>query len=84
MQPSAADAVNISFTESNACFTFDDVTIMCRLIEGKYPNYEAVIPKDNPNRMTINRSALFLQSIRRAAIFRQQNHPPSALAHRGK
>ena len=65
---SAADSVNISFTESNACFTFDDVTIMCRLIEGKYPNYEAVIPKDNPNRMTINRS-LFLQSIRRAAIF---------------
>ena len=52
----------------NACFTFDDVTIMCRLIEGKYPNYEAVIPKDNPNRMTINRT-LFLQAIRRAAIF---------------
>ena len=65
---SSAEAVNISFTESNACFTFDDVTIMCRLIEGKYPNYEAVIPKDNPNRMTINRT-LFLQAIRRAAIF---------------
>ena len=65
---SSAETVNIAFTESNACFTFDDVTIMCRLIEGKYPNYEAVIPKDNPNRMTINRT-LFLQAIRRAAIF---------------
>ena len=63
---SAAESVNISYTESNACFTFDDVTIMCRLIEGKYPNYEAVIPKDNPNRMTINRSSA---AIRRAAIF---------------
>jgi len=65
---SSAEAVNISFTDSNACFTFDDVTILCRLIEGKYPNYEAVIPKDNPNRMTINRN-LFLQAIRRTAIF---------------
>ena len=65
---SNAESVSISFTDSNACFTFDEVTILCRLIEGKYPNYEAVIPKDNPNRMTINRMA-FLQSIRRAAIF---------------
>ena len=65
---SAAEQVSISFTDSNACFTFDDVTITCRLIEGKYPNYEAVIPKDNPNRMTINRGT-FLQAIRRAAIF---------------
>ena len=31
---SSAEAVNISFTESNACFTFDDVVILCRLIEG--------------------------------------------------
>ena len=65
---SAAESVNISFTESNACFTFDDVTIMCRLIEGKYPNYEAVIPKDNPNRMVISRTS-FLQAIRRVSIF---------------
>ena len=65
---SSAETVNIAYNESNACFTFDEVTILCRLIEGKYPNYEAVIPQDNPNRMTINRAA-FLQAIRRAAIF---------------
>ena len=40
----------------------------CRLIDGKYPNYEAVIPKDNPNIMVINR-ALFLNSVRRVSIF---------------
>ena len=56
------------FNSSNARFDFDDVSISCRLIEGKYPNYDAVIPKDNPNRMTINRMD-FLQAIRRVAIF---------------
>ncbi len=65
---SNADRVSMSYTESNACFRFDEVTIICRLIEGKYPNYEAVIPKENPNRMVINRVD-FLQAIRRVSIF---------------
>ena len=42
--------------------------LVCRLIDGKYPNYEAVIPKTNPNKLTIDR-ALFLGSIRRVSIF---------------
>ena len=63
-----AERVVMSYTESNACFRFDEVTIICRLIEGKYPNYEAVIPKENPNRMVINRID-FLQAIRRVSIF---------------
>ena len=41
---------------------------MCRLIDGKYQNYEAVIPKDNPNKLTVNREQL-LQSIRRVSLF---------------
>ena len=64
----AAEKVQMQFNDSNARFDFDDVSISCRLIEGKYPNYDAVIPKDNPNRMTINRMD-FLQAIRRVAIF---------------
>tara|TARA_B110000444_G_scaffold163149_1_gene152458 strand:+ start:1448 stop:2566 length:1119 start_codon:yes stop_codon:yes gene_type:complete len=63
-----AEKVVMSFNESNAQFIFDEVSISCRLIEGKYPNYDAVIPKNNPNRMTINRMD-FLQAIRRVAIF---------------
>jgi DNA polymerase III subunit beta len=43
-------------------------TLVCRLIDGKYPNYEAVIPKNNPNKLTIDTNAL-LGSIRRVAIF---------------
>ncbi len=65
---SHAEKVTMTYTDSNARFEFDEVTIICRLIEGKYPNYEAVIPKENPNRMVINRQD-FLQAIRRVSIF---------------
>ena len=65
---SHAEKVTMTYTDSNARFDFENVTIVCRLIEGKYPNYEAVIPKENPNRMVINRTS-FLQAIRRVSIF---------------
>ena len=42
--------------------------LICRLIDGKYPNYEAVIPKENPNVLTIDRLQ-FLSSIKRVSIF---------------
>jgi len=60
--------VLIEYNESNAKFTFDDTTLICRLIDGKYPNYEAVIPKENPNKLTIERNQ-FLSSVRRVSIF---------------
>jgi len=60
--------VLIEYNDSNAKFSFDDVELVCRLIDGKYPNYEAVIPKENPNKLSIDRS-LFLSSVRRVSIF---------------
>jgi len=60
--------VRMEYNESNASFSFDDTVVVCRLIDGKYPNYEAVIPKENPNKLSISRSS-FLGSIRRVAIF---------------
>ncbi len=60
--------VKVNYADNNALFSFDNVSLMCRLIEGKYPNYEAVIPKENPFKLTIDR-ADFLQSIRRVSIF---------------
>lgn len=60
--------VTISFNEANAIFSFDQMTLICRLIDGRYPNYEAVIPLDNPNRMAIERQG-FLNAIRRVSIF---------------
>ncbi|GIM57096.1 DNA polymerase III subunit beta [Capnocytophaga canimorsus] len=60
--------VTIEYNESNAKFSFDNMEFICRLIDGKYPNYDAVIPKENPNKLTINRTQ-FLSSARRVAIF---------------
>jgi len=62
------EEVLIEYTASNAVFTFNDIVLMCRLIDGKYPNYEAVIPKENPNVLTVDR-AQFLGSIKRVSIF---------------
>lgn len=60
--------VLIEYNESNAVFTFGDIVLVCRLIDGKYPNYEAVIPKENPNVLIIDRTQ-FLSSIKRVSIF---------------
>ncbi|MDT0644554.1 DNA polymerase III subunit beta [Zunongwangia sp. F363] len=60
--------VLIEYNDSNAKFTFDETQLICRLIDGKYPNYEAVIPKENPNKLTIERNQ-FLSSVRRVSIF---------------
>ena len=60
--------VTIEYNDANAKFTFDNVVLICRLIDGKYPNYEAVIPKENPNKLTVDRAS-FLNSVRRVSIF---------------
>ena len=62
------EEVIIEYNDSNAKFTFENSELICRLIDGKYPNYEAVIPKENPNRLTIDRTQ-FLNSVRRVSIF---------------
>jgi len=65
---SVGDEVNIHYNETNARFEFENIILTCRLIDGKYPNYEAVIPKENPNVMEIDRGT-FLSSVKRVAIF---------------
>ncbi|MFL2597123.1 MAG: DNA polymerase III subunit beta [Flavobacteriaceae bacterium] len=60
--------LSIEYNDTNAQFRFGDSTLTCRLIDGKYPNYEAVIPKENPNQMQINR-VNFLNSVKRVSIF---------------
>ncbi len=60
--------IKLEFNDTNALFTFNNITIICRLIDGKYPNYEAVIPKENPNKLTIETASL-LSSIKRVSIY---------------
>jgi DNA polymerase-3 subunit beta len=60
--------VNISFNKANIFFSFGRTKIICRLIDAKYPEYNAVIPVDNPHEAMINRKD-FLSSLRRIAIY---------------
>lgn len=60
--------IKLEFNDTNALFSFNNNTIICRLIDGKYPNYDAVIPKENPNKLTIETSVL-LSSIKRVSIY---------------
>lgn len=60
--------VVIEYNDVNASFEFENFTLVCRLVDGKYPNYESVIPKENPNKLTISR-AQFLNSVKRVSIF---------------
>ncbi len=63
----AEDVVDITFDSKNAMFTFKNNTLVCRLIEGNYPNYNAVIPTNNPNKVLVDRQEL-LNAIRRVAV----------------
>ena len=60
--------INIDYNETNVKFSLENITLICRLIDGKYPNYDAVIPKDNPNKLVIEKQEL-LNSIKRVSIY---------------
>ena len=49
------DAIEMSFDSKNALFKLKSHTLVCRLIEGNYPNYNAVIPANNPNKVLVDR-----------------------------
>lgn len=65
---SGEEEVTIEYNDANAKFSFDNFVLICRLIDGKYPNYEAVIPRENPNKLTVDRAS-FQNSVRRVSIF---------------
>ena len=63
----AGDAT-ISFDSKSARIEAGDFTVSCRLIDGRFPRYESVIPKNNVNKMTIDRQTL-INVLRRVAVF---------------
>lgn len=62
------DEVSLAFNKANAFFQFKDTQLVCRLIDSRYPDYNAVIPVDNPNNLTLLRSD-FQNSLKRIAIY---------------
>jgi DNA polymerase III subunit beta len=64
----AGDSVKIAYNKANAFFSFGNVRMVCRLIDARYPDYNAVIPVDNPNLCTLSRTD-FQNSLKRIAIY---------------
>ena len=64
--------VSITFDSRNAEIDYEDGVITCRLIEGRYPNYNSVIPQGNPNHVTVDRLAL-LSALRRVQPFASES-----------
>lgn len=63
--------VVISFDNKNACFTFAETTVVCRLVEGTFPAYRSIIPKNNTNVITVSRTEL-LNASKRVAVCSSQ------------
>ena len=61
------DAIEVGFDSKNAVFKLKSHTLVCRLIEGNYPNYNAVIPANNPNKVLVDRVEL-VNGIKRVAV----------------
>lgn len=66
--PSENTNVKMEFTPSNAYFSFNNIQMICRLIDERFPDYENVIPVENPNKLAINRND-FLSSLKRISIY---------------
>lgn len=70
--PKESGDIEIKFNERNAVIIMSEYTLSCRLIEGRYPNYNMVIPKNNPYSAIIDRLHL-LGALKRVLIFSSQS-----------
>ena len=69
--PREQGAVTVEFDDKNAFFNLNDYKVVCRLVEGNYPNYNSVIPKNNPRKVTIDRVE-FYNTLKRVSVFSNQ------------
>jgi len=66
--PREEGEVIIGFDANNAYITMEHFVIVCRLIEGRYPNYNGVIPTNNPYKVTVDRVSLAM-ALKRVTVF---------------
>ncbi|MEY3417539.1 MAG: polymerase beta subunit [Bacteroidota bacterium] len=66
--PNENTNVQLEFNTSNAFFSFNNVKMICRLIDERFPDYENAIPVENPNKLTIDKGE-FLSSLKRISIY---------------
>ncbi|MCD7969055.1 MAG: DNA polymerase III subunit beta [Alistipes sp.] len=65
------EPIKVEFDAKNVVFHLKNNTLICRQIEGNYPNYNAVIPAANPNKVIVDRVEL-LNAIKRVAVCSNQ------------
>jgi DNA polymerase-3 subunit beta len=71
--------VKLSYNKTNAFFHLGEGQLVCRLVDAKYPDYNAVIPVDNPNHLVVSRSS-FQNSLKRIAIYANKTTNQVALS----
>jgi DNA polymerase-3 subunit beta len=69
--PKEEGTVKVEVDDKNAFFYLSSYRIVCRLVEGNYPNYNSVIPRNNPRKITIDRVELY-NTLKRVAVFSNQ------------
>lgn len=69
--PKEQGVVSVEFDDRNAVFTLENYRMICRLIEGRYPNYNSVIPQNNPHRVTVDRLQI-ISALKRVSVFSSQ------------
>jgi DNA polymerase III subunit beta len=69
--PKEEGPVTVEFDDKNAFFVLSNYKVVCRLVEGNYPNYNSVIPKNNPRKITIDRVEFF-NTLKRVSVFSNQ------------
>ncbi|MGI6323333.1 MAG: DNA polymerase III subunit beta [Bacteroidales bacterium] len=69
--PREEGPTTVEFDDKNAFFNLNNYKVVCRLVEGNYPNYNSVIPRNNPRKITIDRVE-FHNTLRRVSVFSNQ------------
>ena len=70
----AAETIGVAALENQVVFTVDDIVLSSRLVEGRFPNYQQLLPEAYEHELRINRDE-FLEVVRRVGLLAQKNAP---------
>ena len=71
----SGEEVQIAVSDNQFMIRMPNVLLMARLIEGTFPNYEQVVPRAHPHRVTLSRAAL-TAALRRVSVLSEERTKP--------
>jgi DNA polymerase-3 subunit beta len=74
----SGEEVQIAITENQFILQMPNFVMTARLIEGQFPNYDAVIPRSHPGRLNITKAA-FVSALRRVSVMAEERNKPVKL-----